>query len=1026
MRLHRLSVIAFGPFAGRETVDFDALARDGLFLLHGPTGAGKTSILDAVCFALYGSVPGARQGNPLRSDHAPPETVTEVILELTVRGHRLEITRRPTQEAPRKRGGGSRTIRAQTLLREWRAAPQPGWQARSSSHQEVGEEVQQLLGMSRDQFCQVVLLPQGDFAKFLRADAMQRSVVLGRLFNTRRYAAVEDWLAERRRSTAAATRAAAEELLGTVHRLYQAAGSNEPPPSADGADWTGLVDGVRSTAGRLRAEARATHTRSQDLLAQVERRQAAAVNDAEQVRVLAERQSRHTRARAQAAGLDQAAQEQRQLTDTVQRARRAAEVAPLLRIAEAARQEHLAATQARVEALHRLPPDLAEADERLLDRAEGDLRRELARLEELAESERQHERVARSLPRLRQELDDAEEQREDSARWLRDWPDRKAQAMDHVRRAQAAAHHADQLLAQLNAATGQLDAAKRVADLCPRIETAQAAEQAAQEEAFAAHERWLKVRERRLDGMAAELAAHLREGQPCPVCGSAAHPDPTRPAPGHVTEADEAEAETAHRVAQQAREGANRRLQELREQVAAASATAEGDTTEGDPVTVDTLRDRVARLTEDQAAAEVAAAAGVQAGAHLEQVESEHARRLTEQQQLATLIAARTARYEELSREQERLAARLETACDTDQTIADRVARLTELADTLAAAGRTMHTAREAEARSIHAREEASTAVQSMGFHSADEATEALREDARLGAMQQRIDRYREELAAVRAVLDDPDIQDAAALPPADLTAAQEKVAAATTELRQATAAEDAHRTRCADLDTLTARLTGQANRIAPLVESHLVALRLANLIAGLGSENTLRMGLESYVLAARLEQVAAAASVRLQRMSAGRYTLVHSDERSSGNKRSGLGLQVVDAWTGRTRDTATLSGGESFFASLALALGLADVVTDEAGGTRLDTLFVDEGFGSLDPQALDDVLDVLDALRERDRAVGIVSHVPELRQRIPTQLRITRGRHGSSVRTVGAGSAPPVSQGVGSPSRQRRTGVIA
>ena len=128
-------------------------------------------------------------------------------------------------------------------------------------------------------------------------------------------------------------------------------------------------------------------------------------------------------------------------------------------------------------------------------------------------------------------------------------------------------------------------------------------------------------------------------------------------------------------------------------------------------------------------------------------------------------------------------------------------------------------------------------------------------------------------------------------------------------------------------------------------------------------------MGLETYVLAARLEQVAAAAAVRLQRMSAGRYTLVHSDARGGRRPKSGLGLLVVDAWTGTERDTATLSGGETFFASLALALGLADVVTDEAGGVRLDTLFIDEGFGSLDDQTLDEVLDVLDGLRERDRS---------------------------------------------------------
>lgn len=173
----------------------------------------------------------------------------------------------------------------------------------------------------------------------------------------------------------------------------------------------------------------------------------------------------------------------------------------------------------------------------------------------------------------------------------------------------------------------------------------------------------------------------------------------------------------------------------------------------------------------------------------------------------------------------------------------------------------------------------------------------------------------------------------------------------------------------------------------------------LASLAAGTSARNERKMRLESYVLAARLEQVAAAATVRLRRMSGGRYTLVHSDARTSGRGRSGLGLHVVDAWTGSERDTATLSGGETFFASLALALGLADVVTEEAGGVRLDTLFIDEGFGSLDEQALDEVLDVLDSLRERDRTVGIVSHVADLRQRVPAQLHIVKERSGSSVR---------------------------
>jgi exonuclease SbcC len=158
-----------------------------------------------------------------------------------------------------------------------------------------------------------------------------------------------------------------------------------------------------------------------------------------------------------------------------------------------------------------------------------------------------------------------------------------------------------------------------------------------------------------------------------------------------------------------------------------------------------------------------------------------------------------------------------------------------------------------------------------------------------------------------------------------------------------------------------------------------------------------LKMTLSSFVLAARLEEVAAAASQRLLRMTAGRYSLVHSDARRGG-ARSGLGLLACDAWTGVDRDTSTLSGGETFMASLALALGLADVVTQEAGGTRIEALFVDEGFGSLDEDTLEEVMNVLDGLREGGRCVGIVSHVAELRQRIPAQLRVRKTPSGSSV----------------------------
>ncbi|MFE7659065.1 AAA family ATPase, partial [Streptomyces bottropensis] len=257
MRLHRLDITAFGPFGGAQSVDFDDLSAAGLFLLHGPTGAGKTSVLDAVCYALYGAVPGARQsgqGMTLRSDHAAPATRTEVRLELTVAGRRLEITRQPPWERSKKRGAGTTVDKAQSWLREYDTAA-ASWKDLSRSHQEIGEEITQVLGMSREQFCQVVLLPQGDFARFLRADAEARGRLLGRLFDTHHFAAVEKRLADRRRVTEAQVREGDAELLADAHRMQQAAGDAPELPDLAPGD-PGLADAVLGWAAAARSTAR--------------------------------------------------------------------------------------------------------------------------------------------------------------------------------------------------------------------------------------------------------------------------------------------------------------------------------------------------------------------------------------------------------------------------------------------------------------------------------------------------------------------------------------------------------------------------------------------------------------------------------------------------------------------------------------------------------------------------------------------------------------------------------------------------
>ncbi|MFS4097965.1 AAA family ATPase, partial [Streptomyces sp. AF1A] len=343
MRLHRLDITAFGPFGGRQSVDFDALSAAGLFLLHGPTGAGKTSVLDAVCYALYGSVPGARQsgggqGMNLRSDHAEPGVRTEVRLELTVAGRRLEITRQPPWERSKLRGKGTTVDKAQTWLREYDAAA-GAWRDRSRSHQEAGEEITQLLGMSREQFCQVVLLPQGDFARFLRADAEARGRLLGRLFDTRRFADVEKHLAERRRATEARVREGDAALLADAHRMQQEAGDVMELPGLAPGD-PGLAEAVLGAAAVARSTARERLAVAHSRLAAAETAHREARRALDDARELARLQGRFAEARQRAERLQERAAAHRADEERMTRARKAERVAPALELRDAAEEEH--------------------------------------------------------------------------------------------------------------------------------------------------------------------------------------------------------------------------------------------------------------------------------------------------------------------------------------------------------------------------------------------------------------------------------------------------------------------------------------------------------------------------------------------------------------------------------------------------------------------------------------------------------------------------------------------------------------
>ncbi|MFC8435335.1 SbcC/MukB-like Walker B domain-containing protein, partial [Streptomyces sp. NPDC057253] len=725
-------------------------------------------------------------------------------------------------------------------------------------------------------------------------------------------------------------------------------------------------------------------------------RQAAAERDLADVREVDRLQRRFAQARERAALLEERAEGYHQAQARMERARKAEAVAPALELREAAEAEHRRAAAAEAHARGLLPEAFAEAGAAPLATAARRAAEELGGLDAARRAEQRLAGLVRERADLEQEERSDEDVLQEAETWLAGWEESRAGLQQGVESAQEAATRAEQLAVQREPASKRLAAARQRDEFAHDTDDAQRQVIQATERALKARAEWLEVKEQRLNGIAAELAAQLTDGEPCAVCGATEHPAPAGKDAGHVDRETEERALAASQRADEQRAEAERRLAFVQRALAAAQGEA-GDTS------TEELAVQVEELEREYTRARGLASALHTATEQLRQAERERERRLTAQQEAAVRTASRAARRDALDRERTSLETELAEARGDAASVAARAAQLerqaallTEAADTARVAEDTAQRLKDADAR-------LADAAYRAGFDTPQAAAAALLDDAAHRDLQHRLDAWQAEEAAVRAVLAETDTAEAAQRPAADVAGTERVAAGAARRVREAASARDAAARRCAELDRLSARAATGLGRLAPLREEYDRVARLSALAAGTSADNDRKMRLESYVLAARLEQVAAAATVRLQRMSSGRYTLVHSDDRT-GRGRSGLGLHVVDAWTGRERDTATLSGGETFFASLALALGLADVVTDEAGGVRLDTLFIDEGFGSLDDQTLDEVLDVLDALRERDRSVGIVSHVADLRRRIHAQLEVVKGRSGSVLKQRGGG----------------------
>ncbi|MEO6142513.1 MAG: SMC family ATPase [Dermatophilaceae bacterium] len=1040
MRLHRLAINGFGPFAGSEEVDLDALASAGLFLIHGPTGAGKSSILDAICFALYAAVPGDRAGSraSLRSHHAAEGVIPEVTLDFTASGRRLRVCRSPEFSRAKKRGAGETTVPAKVVLEEF---TEGAWSCRGTRHDEVALALKDILGMGLEQFSKVVLLPQGDFAAFLRASPEVRRSVLEKLFDTRRFTDVETWLVERRRLAASALGSARGQLATGLLRVDDVMARLEPGDDIVAPAWLDVPDA--EVEGELARLVAAVDLRASIALAGVEVARVAVASSESAVQhglAVVGHQQTAAEASANLATLEEQHGAYLDAVRAVERAARAAAVSGFVVATNSANRLREAA-KARVADL-RAPLVLifndgigagsaadidvaARAIAPLIDRVAGhsdglqEAVAQASRARELSEESARHRQAAL--------LED-----EASAAFAR----QRAEAEGHRGGAELSTEAGRSAVAALAGLEARHKSLTRIEQLLAdqacslaNLETLQGHVNSAELLWLGARERLLDLRERRLAGMAAELADGLSAGGPCPVCGSCAHPMPATTT-DPVSSANIAVAEGHQEVAAEA-------LSVVRSKVIVETA---GQKTRASELAADQLLGSTASASDVHAALLVAAAAIAEARTAADALpqaqaqmvsltkETERLRGLIEQKVAARALSLSlaTSTGAQAHRAEADAASSLAShgrSCpcrsgDRDRvTVGDRQGRLaggSELTDHIEIAGELSHhrqtlahlrslgagfhelVTHEANAREADIR--LSKALQDSGFETLSDAQAAVTQ-AQAAELTAFLRAHEQQLAQAKALLAQPEVVAALELATPDVNALAQAHALAAASLadagRRHTLSEQAQR----DLRALSS-IVGQASRdLGPAAQEASLVQELADCVAGNSADNALRMRLSSYVLAARLDEIATLANERLGTMTDGRYTLEYTDARAAKGARSGLGLLVRDAWTGRSRETSSLSGGEAFMASLALALGLGDAVRAEAGGFDLKTLFVDEGFGSLDEDSLEQVMAVLDTLREGGRAVGIVSHVTELRARIPQQLQVIKGHSGSTIR---------------------------
>ena len=1024
MKIRWLRITGIGPFAGTHTVDFSAFEDSGLFLLDGPTGAGKSTLIDAITFALYGDVARTKDASKdrLRSNHISDSDPSEADLVFEVATGIYRVTRTPAYTPAGKK---SQRNSKSTLTRVVEDPDAPdGWrtiEAVASGPRDVGYEIPTIVGLDKDQFLQTIVLPQGKFSQFLTATSDAREQILRDIFDTQIYSDFTKALTDAAASSKRGIEERRTAALGAFERVrsLDAAFDEDASYGVDAADAQSAaateadqLDASAEDASAVRRWAQDACARAREAHAQTLRVAEAATTAAREAsralaegRALAEVQSEHARVSAKLAELTASQETVASDRERARSARRALAVAPF----DAAVAEASARLESAGDQVSALSPALGEdasvVPESLTPQAVAALGERAQEMRDEATRTRgsleEALAVERSLPEARARIESLRSRREQASASIasieaerEELPQRIEQGAQALRLMRADADTLPEAASALRAINERLDASMQ-ADLLraallgasDELREATAAAKLANAAAADGHDLWIAQ-------SASALARELEEDAPCPVCGSTTHPTPAPAADGEITREQVAALDQARDRAEAALRDAQARHQDLVRRIAQLNEVAGAPTP-----TLETERDRAAELvaTLEALSPQIAdiEAALAQERARLDGLTDALSRAREGAASLASTLQERESALSGAL-------ARVEAERSGFASLTERAAHLDECAHRAASLAGACADWDNARAAHAQAQRSLADALEEQGLQ-ADSWRSFLLPLPRLEALEARVEAHDKELFAAREALASERLTRAASAPTPHVEALTEASRRADEDAASAARASGILEQHCAQLDAARTSLEQALDALAQAREQAGPIRRLADIAAASGPENLASTPLAAWVLIARLEDVLAAANPRLERISSGRYQLVAVSDDGTASRKSGLGLAIIDHDTEAVRSPRTLSGGETFYTSLALALGLADVVTAEAGGVELRTMFIDEGFGSLDSHTLALVMEQLQALRCAGRTVGVISHVEEMATQIADQIQVRPLPEGGSTLRVRA-----------------------